>query len=133
MQSAVGAGMARVKDLSVGGLSVPTGANSMEKVHFAIGVLLGNPEGWRTVVREMVATWPEAPAGEMIFTLVTAASEIEGMFAPGSPSREASEHGWRLAALLGVDLYAMAEIGLPHARAADFTAYWRIDPYFHDL
>jgi len=105
----------------------------MERVHFAIGQLLGSPEGWRAVVREMVAAWPDAPPGELILTLVTAASEIEDMFAPGSPSREASEHGWRLAALLGVDLYAMEAIGMPHRRATDFTAYWRIDPYFRDL
>lgn len=114
-------------------LSVPDGANSMDKVHFAIGALLGEPEGWRAVVREMVAAWPDAPAGALILTLVTAASEIEGMFAPGSPSREASDHAWRLAALLGVDLYAMEAIGLPRGKAGDFVAYWRIDPYFRDL
>ncbi len=117
----------------VTGLSVPGGANSMDQVHFAIGTLLGQPDGWRAVVREMVAAWPEAPAGELILTLVTAASEIEGMFAPGSPSREASDHAWRLAALLGVDLYAMEAIGLPRGTAGDFAAYWRIDPYFRDL
>lgn len=112
---------------------MPDGANSMDKVHFAIGQLLGGPEGMRAVVRGMVAAWPDAPAGEMILTLVTAASEIEGMFAPGSPSREASDHAWRLAALLGVDLYAMETLGLSREKARDFEAYWRIDPYVRDL
>lgn len=105
----------------------------MEKVHFAIERLLAQPEGWRALVREMVETWPEAPAGEVIFALTSAASEIEAMFAPGSAAREASDHAWRLAALVGVDLYAMEAIGLPRGRAADFRAYWRIDPYFRDL
>ncbi len=105
----------------------------MDKVHFAIEALLSGPEGWRPLVREMVARWPEAPAGELVFALVSAASEIEAMFAAGSPSREASDQAWRLAALLGVDLYAMEAVGLARGRAGDLAAYWRIDPYFRDL
>ena len=112
---------------------MPGGARSVDKVHFVIGRLLGAPDGWRALVRDMVATWPDAPATELIYAIVTAASEIEGTFAPGSPSRDASGHAWRLAALLGVDLYAMEALGLPHRRAGDFTVYWQIDPYFRDL
>lgn len=109
------------------------GAANLDKVHFAIERLLEAPDGWRALVRSMVGRWPDAPATEMIFTLVSAASEIEAMFARGSPSREAADHGWRMAALLGVDLYAMEEIGLPRSHARDFAGYWRIDPYFRDL
>ena len=105
----------------------------LDKVHFAIEHLLEAPDGWRSVVRELVRHWPDAPATEMIFALASAASEIEAMFSPGSPSREGAEHGWRMAALLGVDLYAMEAIGMPRARAADFAGYWAIDPYFRDL
>lgn len=109
------------------------GAANLDKIHFAIEQLLDAPDGWRGLVRDMVARWPEAAASEMIFTLASAASEIEAMFAKGSPSRDGAEHGWRIAALLGVDLYAMEVIGLPRARARDFAGYWRIDPYFRDL
>ncbi|MBS0574601.1 MAG: hypothetical protein JSS08_15265 [Proteobacteria bacterium] len=109
------------------------GAAGLDKVHFAIGRLLGAPEGWRPLVREMVARWPDAAPGEIIFTIVSAATEIEATFAPGSPAREAADHGWRLAALVGTDLYAMEAIGLPRARAADLAAYWQIDPFFRDL
>lgn len=105
----------------------------MDKIHFAIEHLLEAPDGWRGLVRDMVNRWPDAPAAEMIFTVVSAATEIEAMFATGSPSREAAEHGWRIAALLGVDLYAMEAIGLPRSRASDFAGYWRVDPYFRNL
>lgn len=102
-------------------------------VEFVIERLLDAPDGWRPLVREMVARWPETPAGEVILAVVTAASEIERMFGPGSPAREGAAQGWRLAALLGVDLYAMVALGLPHATAGDLARYWKIDPWFRDL
>lgn len=102
-------------------------------VHFAIEKLLAPAEGWRSLVRDLAERWPEAPPTELIFALVSAAHEIERMFAPGSPSRQGAEQGWRMAALLGTDLYAMEVAGLPRARAADLRAYWDIDPYFRDL
>lgn len=109
------------------------GATSLDKVHFAIEHLLDAPNGWRPLVREMVRRWPEARASELVYVLVSAATEIEAMFAEGSPARDGAEHGWRLAALLGVDFYAMEAVGLPHATAADIPGYWKIDPYFRDL
>lgn len=105
----------------------------LERVEFAIGQLLAAPDGWRPLVREMAERWPEAPAGELILALVTAAAEIEGMFGPGSPARDGARQGWRLAGLLGADLYAMDAVGLPRATAADLARYWKIDPYFRDL
>ena len=106
---------------------------SSEKVSFAVGRLLDRPNGWRSVVRDMVERWPEAQATELVFVLVSAATEIEAKFGRTSPEREAAELGWRLAGLLGVDLYAMESVGLPRARAADLTGYWLIDPFFRDL
>ena len=81
----------------------------------------------------MVDRWPDVPATELIYSIASAASEIEATFSSGSPSREAAAQGWRLAALIGTDLYAMQAIGLPHRRAADLAAYWAIDPYFRNL
>ncbi len=109
------------------------GASDLDKVHFAIERLLDAPDGWRPLVREMVTRWPEAPAGELVYALVTAAAEIEAMFSPGSPARDGAAQGWRLAALLGVDFYAMDILGLPHGRAGDLPGYWKIDPWFRDL
>lgn len=108
-------------------------AGDVDRVQFAIECLLDGPGGWRPLVREMVARWPEASAGEIILALVTAASSIEQMFGPGSPSREGAMQGWRLAALIGADLHAMATLGLPHDTAGDLARYWKIDPWFRDL
>ena len=109
------------------------GVGPSDRLHFAIARLLDTPDGWRPLVREMVARWPEGPASELIYVIVAVANEIEATFAPGSPAREGAERGWRLAALLGVDFHAMDMVGLPHAKAADLPAYWKIDPYFRDL
>lgn len=108
-------------------------ADEADRVQFAIECLLDTPDGWRPLVREMVARWPQASTGEIILALVTAASSIERMFGPGSPSREAAVQGWRLAALIGADLHAMATLGLPHDTAGDLVRYWKIDPWFRDL
>jgi hypothetical protein len=109
------------------------GADVLEKVEFAIEQLLDTPHGWRALVRNLVAKWPEAPASELVYVLVTAASEIEARFAEGNPKRDIAARGWRLAALLGVDFYAMDMVGLPRHKASDIAGYWMIDPYFRDL
>ena len=100
----------------------------------ALESLLRSQDGWRRVVRDMVAETPDLPPLELIFVLVNAASTIEDVFAPGSPSRPAADQAMRLAALLGTDLYAMQALGLPMARAADLLAYWRAhDDFFLTL
>ncbi|MBN2906588.1 MAG: hypothetical protein JXJ18_07765 [Rhodobacteraceae bacterium] len=101
---------------------------------FAIETLLATPEGWRAVVRDAAARWPDtAPLG-IVFALVSAAAEIEATFAHGSPAREAAGHGFRVAGLLAGDLYAMEALGLPRARAGDLFGYWRgHDPFFLTL
>lgn len=99
----------------------------------AIETLLTGPEGWRPLARDLVAAWPEAPALELVFAIVCAAEAIETMFAAGSPALAGAEAGYRVAALLGVDLYAMQSLGLPHRTAADFTTYWQTDPWFRLL
>lgn len=115
------------------GGAISAAARDLDMVQFAIECLLDAPDGWRPLVREMVARWPEAPVGELILALVTAATEIEAMFGPGSPAREGAARGWRLAALLGVDLHAMEAVGMAHATAADMARFWKIDPWFRDL
>ena len=93
-------------------------------------MLLDGPNGWRPLARNLVAVWPAAPALELIFAIVSAAEAIETTFAPGSPAIAGAAAGYKVAALLGVDLFAMQSLGLPHHAAADFTAYWRADPWF---
>ncbi|MBL3571305.1 hypothetical protein DSD19_15895 [Rhodovulum sp. BSW8] len=101
---------------------------------FALESLLASPEGWRSFARESVAVWPNSRPLAVIFALVNASAQIEAIFSEGSPARTAAQNGFRLAGLLSADLYAMQSLGLPHARAADFAAYWHSsDPYFLNL
>lgn len=104
--------------------------SSEERVAFAIERLLRADGAWRGLVRDMVAQWPEVPPLELGFALVSAASAIETSFTPASPAREAAMQGYRLAALLSMDVYAMQLRSLPHAKARDLLAYWKIDPFF---
>lgn len=110
-----------------------TMVGAQEREAFAIERLLDGQGGWRSLVREMVALWPEEAPLEIGFALVSAAAAIEANFAPGSPAREAALHGYRLAALLSMDVHAMDLLGMAHARAGDLTHYWEIDPFFARL
>jgi hypothetical protein len=101
---------------------------------FCIERLLAGSEGWRGVVRDIAARWPNVPPMEMVLALVSAAEAIAGLFGPAGPAREAATHAWRLAALLALDVYAMERSGHAHARASDCLDYWRSkDRYFLDL
>lgn len=101
---------------------------------FCIERLLSGADGWRSVVRDMAARWPDAPPMDMVFALVAAAEAIAGLFGPAGPARESATQAWRLAALLALDVYAMQQSGHPGARASDCVDYWRNkDRYFLDL
>ncbi|ARC89614.1 hypothetical protein B5V46_13890 [Rhodovulum sp. MB263] len=110
-------------------------ANPSESLtEFALESLLASPEGWRSFARDSVFDWPDVPPLALIFALVNASAQIEAIFSEGSPARSAAQTGFRLAGLLSADLYAMQSLGLPHARAADFSDYWHSsDPYFLTL
>jgi len=101
---------------------------------FALETLLSSPDGWRRFAREAAARWSGSPPLAIVFALVNASAQIEAIFAEGSPARSAARHGFRVAGLISSDLYAMESLGLPHARAADLTAYWQAhDDYFLTL
>jgi hypothetical protein len=104
-----------------------------ERVAFAIEHLMRADEAWRGLVRAMVERWPDEPPLELGFALVSAASAIETSFTSSSPARDAAMQGYRLAALLSMDVYAMQLLGLRHAAARDLLAYWEIDPFFARL
>lgn len=107
--------------------------NGDDRVNFAIERLMEPGEGWRALVREMVARWPDVAPLEIAFSLVAAAAAIEANFSAESPAREGAEIGYRLAALVSVDFYAMQLLGLARTRAGDFLAYWEQDPFFARL
>jgi len=101
---------------------------------FAIAGLLAAPDGWRSIVRDIAARWPDVPPLEITFVLVSAAEAISDLLAVDDPSRDVGAHAWRVAALLAADVYAMERLGLPRETAADLFAYWkRYDSFFLNL
>ena len=52
---------------------------------------------------------------------------------PPPPVTAMYEMVLEVADLAASEQFYMEAIGLPRGRAADFRAYWRIDPYFRDL
>ncbi|KCV81427.1 hypothetical protein ATO10_12499 [Actibacterium atlanticum] len=99
-----------------------------------IEALVSRDDGWRDVVRDMVRAYPESSVHELAFALTAAASAIESMYLPQSPSYPAAQRAYRLAALLGADIYAARMRRVWVDDLASLEAYWRDhDDYFLTL
>ena len=99
-------------------------------IEAAVRVLLSDEQDMRGLVCHLVETWPEAEALQVISAVAMAAGTVEHMLA-GPDTMQAAQDAWRMAGLLGVDLYMMQRLGLPHATARDLQAYWLVhDPFF---
>lgn len=106
---------------------------SDDRVTFALESLLTDAHGWRPLIRNMAARWPDVHPLDIVLAVTSACAAIEANFAPGSTAYEAAHAGYRMASLLAVDLHAMQILKMDHARAADLPAYWQIDPFFTAL
>lgn len=96
--------------------------------------LVSADTGWRSVVRKMVGDCPRATPFELMFALTSTGSAIESMYRPDSPSYPAAQRAFRLAALLGADIYAAQELGVDIPDLKALHAYWlRYDDYFLTL
>ena len=93
---------------------------------FALERLLEGPGTWHDLSRELALRWPEAPVGEIIMALTTAARTIESHFLRGGPAHDSAVHGYRLAALVGLDLYALQVVGVTAPLGRDLTAWWDV-------
>lgn len=101
-----------------------------EMAEFAISYLLTGGGSARRLVYELAARWPARPALEFALVLSLAANGIEETLT-GEESARLSRDAWRMAALVGVDLFDAQALGLPHRTGADLIAYWRqYDPFF---
>lgn len=101
-----------------------------EMAEFAIDFLLTGRGTARQLVRVLAERWPDHPALEYVLTLSLAASGIESTLT-GAEAAGLSRDAWRMAALIGVDLYDAQALGLPHRSGADLAAYWQArDPFF---
>lgn len=100
------------------------------QIEFAMRALLTDQQDPRRLVSALVQGWPDAPALQTVYVLGICAGTIEHMLAGPDNTRIAQEV-WRMAGLVGVDLYMMGLMGLPQDSAADLLAYWQAhDRYF---
>lgn len=93
----------------------------------ALERLLEGPQSWHALPRALATRWPDAPAGEIIFALIAAARTIEGHFLEGGPAHEGAVQGYRLAAVLGLDLYALQVVGVMAPRGQDLIDWWETE------
>ena len=78
----------------------------------------------------LVKAWPQHPALEIAFAISVAASSLESIMSAEQDRNTATE-AWKMAALVGVDVFLAREVGMPAEYAADLMAYWQAhDNYF---
>lgn len=101
-----------------------------EMAEFAIEFLLSGRGSARRLAAVLAERWPMRPALELVLVMSLAANGIEETLRGEEASRITMD-AWRMAALLGVDLFDAQTLGLPHYSCADLLAYWRVhDPFF---
>jgi len=94
---------------------------------FAVARLLDPAADWKSLVRDMAARWPAADPVDLVLALIEAASAIEHAHARRNHGHDGAARGYRLAALLSLDLHIMVRLGLRRTTAADLAAYWQTD------
>ncbi|MGL4310753.1 MAG: hypothetical protein ACRCSU_09715 [Paracoccaceae bacterium] len=100
-------------------------------IRFAVDRLSLQPDGWRSLVRDLAQLWPATPALELSFVLVSAAETLLAADPRPIGAEAQSRHAYKLAALVALDVYAMQVTGRNADTAADLHRYWtEIDPYF---
>lgn len=102
------------------------------RTDFAVERLLtGDSQSRRLLVRDLAERWPGTRAMALVFTLTDAAAHIEAMLDSETESRQAAFHGYRLAALLAADVYAIELTQGAPVMAQDLWRYWNeSDPFF---
>lgn len=100
-----------------------------DQIEFAMRFLLTNRQEPRRVVSALAREWPQMRALQLIYVLSITAGTIDHMLAGAEHNRIAQEL-WRMAGLVGVDMYMMGLMGLPCDHAADLMAYWQVHDRF---
>ena len=116
-------------DLGRGRMSL---AQIDEMVDFAVEQITKSPDGFRHVTRELVEQYPDVQGLQFVFVLVSAAHAIERVFTPETGGTDPQiDRIFRLAGLLGCDLFALQAKGQVEPDGLDLLAYWRKeDPFF---
>lgn len=103
-------------------------------VDFAIAQISGEPEGYRSVVRDLALGWPMAPGLQLVFVLVSAVQAIERVQQAANDVIGNTTETLRMAGLLSSDIYALETLGRQNITGQDLLDYWdRYDPFFLKL
>ncbi|MBV0913635.1 hypothetical protein [Anianabacter salinae] len=104
------------------------------RTNFVVERLVSSGDDSRSVVRDLAKAWPDTRALALVFALTDAAARIETLFDSETESRAAARTGYRLAALLAADVYAIEASGIAPVGVSDLQRYWHeVDPYFLTL
>lgn len=97
---------------------------------FAINFLLSGQGDAKRLAAKLVTDSPDRSPLEVVFVLSSAAASIEEVLA-GDESRAIALDGWRMAALLAVDLHMMQMLHRPTLQCRALLHYWQTeDPFF---
>ncbi|WP_406721394.1 MULTISPECIES: hypothetical protein [Thioclava] len=96
---------------------------------FALEALLTRETGWVDLVPALARRFPHAEAVDIAIALTSAAAEIEHSFVPSSPSMDAARHGYKLAAVLMLEMHAQRLQGRPVRMAGDLLEMWHERPF----
>lgn len=108
------------------------GASDLEAlIEFVVRALLSGQRDARLFVRDLVEAHPEVGALDIVYVLAMSAGTVEAELA-GPEIAAAAQDCWRMAGLVGVDIWMMDRMGRPQraATAADLMAYWREHDHF---
>lgn len=85
------------------------------------------------LVCRLARRWPGEPALSIAFALTSAAAAVEDVVDTENAAK-AAQHGYRLAALVAADIFAVESMGQAPATGHDLLHFWRrVDPYFLNL
>ena len=92
-----------------------------------------NPQNSRKLVRDLANAWPNEPALSIVFAVTSAAASLEDMIDTPKSLRSA-QLGYKLAALMSADVFALEAMGRRPALGRDLLHFWRrVDPYFLEI
>ena len=104
-------------------------SNEEDMIEHAMRVLLSDQQNARHLVWALVTQWTQVPPLQLVYVLSITAGTIEEMLAEPE-HRALAQEVWRMAGLVGVDLWMMQQMDLPATDLRDVMAYWLVHDRF---
>ncbi|MDD7972660.1 hypothetical protein [Roseinatronobacter alkalisoli] len=90
----------------------------------AARVIMDTDQALQDLPAQLARQWPSAPALEMVLAISSACDAIEGMYRLQGDSQMRVQQAWRVAALVGAQVYAAQKLDRPHGTASELLAFW---------